>query len=463
MRTLDNTKVVCKICKYTGTVYSFRSHLRMHAGYNTEKYVEEFGEFRPKKINEAKSDLDGGVVCKECNVKFKSHKKLMHHIKTHDMTYIDYHVKHTFNGSHPVCKCGCGESVKILKGGITINGRRYYARDFKSGHNTSMQVGVQTRTIESRMKMRQSAINRMEREGRRYSPKTPNAQLEILEYVNSISRQGVFEMNDTTVLHGREIDIVNHTTKLAIEYNGLYFHSDKFRDRNYHVSKLNETINFGYKLIYIWEDWWIRKKDIVKSILLTKLGEPSKIYARKCEVREITDQEARIFLRKTHLQGGCVSSVRLGLFYYGELISVMTFGKLRKATGKTHIDANWELLRFSSKLNTTVIGGASKLFSYFVSNYNPHFVLSYANRDWSTGDMYYKLGFVNDGITAPGYFYAKGKRRFARFAFTKAKLVKNGADKMKSEAQIMDEAGYLKIWNTGNFRFIWKSPHIYSI
>lgn len=463
MRKLDNTKVVCKICKYVGTVYSFRSHLRSHSGYNTERYVEEFGEFRPKKLNELKLDSTGDNSCGECGAKFKSHKKLMHHISRHDMTYIDYHVKHTFNGKHPTCKCGCGEPVKIIKGGIDINGVRVYTRIFKSGHNTSSRVGVQTRTIESRMKMRQSAINRMQRNGKRYSPKTPKAQLEICEYLNSICTNGTFEIGDTDLLKGREIDIINHTTKMCIEYNGLYFHSDKFRDKRYHLSKMMEVTDAGYGLMYIWEDWWVRKREIVESVLLTKVGTPNKLYARKCIVREISDNDARFFLRKTHLQGDCVSAIRLGLFYNDELVSVMTFGKQRKATGRYHIDSNWELLRFSTKLNTVVIGGASKLFSYFISNHNPATVLSYANRDWSIGDMYHKLGFVMDGVTTPGYFYAKGKRRFARFAFTKAKLVKDGADPIKTESHIMEELGYLKIWNTGNFRFIWKSPYIYTI
>jgi hypothetical protein len=354
-----------------------------------------------------------------------------------------------------MCKCGCGEPVKIIKGGIDITGKRVYAREFKSGHNTSMQVGVQTRTPESRMKMRQSAINRMEREGRRYSPKMPLAQQEICDYLNTISKAGMFEMNDTSLLSGREIDMINHDAKLCLEYNGLYFHSDKFRDKNYHLSKLEEVTTAGYTLMYIWEDWWTRKKDIVKSMLLTKVGTPDRIYARKCTVREITDGEARLFLRNTHLQGDCVSSIRLGLFHKDELVSVMTFGKLRKATGRTHSPSNWELLRFSSKLNTTVIGGAGKLFSHFVTHFDPKFVLSYANRDWSSGNMYMKLGFELDGTTTPGYFYAKGKRRFARFAFTKSKLVENGGDPTKSESQLMDEAGYLKVWNTGNFRFIW--------
>lgn len=455
-RNIDKTPIICKLCGTTFTVGGFRTHLQnKHKEYNTDRYVSEFGEFRRKVIQEKNLDSVGGFECLECGIKLKSHKKLMHHISIHNMTYEDYHIKHKFNGVHPLCKCGCGNKVKLIKGGILTKNGRIYAREFLSGHNTSMQVGVQTRSFDSRMKMRQSAINRMERNGKRFSPKKSKAEDELFDYLNYL--QPGFIRNDNKLLSGREIDIINHKLKLCIEYNGLYFHSDKYRDRKYHISKLQEVEKHGYRMIYIWEDWWIRKREIIKSMLRSVLNKTeNKIYARRCEIRQVDNLISNTFLNSTHIQGTCVSKIRLGLFYENELVCIMTFGKLRRAVGHFSKDDHWELLRFSSKLNTTVVGGASKLLKHFILNYKPIRILSYSNRDWSNGNLYYKLGFKKLGNTDPGYFYAKGKLRFNRFAFTKNKLVSLGYDINKSESQIMNENGYMKIWDTGNMKFEWE-------
>jgi len=456
MRSIDKTEHICKLCGSIQTVGGIRNHIQSkHKDYNTDRYVSEFGEFRPKKINQSQRSMDSNISCDECGMNVVSHKALMHHIQSHNMTFEEYHIKHKFGGIPPLCNCGCGSPVKILKSGILDkDGNRVFAREFLSGHNTSMQVGVQTRSFESKMKMRESAIKRMERDGKRFSPQISSAQKEIYDYICSISDG--FTEQDTTLLHGREIDIINHQKKIGIEYNGLYFHSDEYRDRKYHVSKLKEMESIGYRLIYIWEDWWVRKKEIVKSMVSSILGtNKNKIYARNCDIREISDEQVKIFLHHNHIQGASVSKVRIGLFQNDELVSVMTFGSLRKTLGTVAKDNHWEMMRFCSKLNTTVVGGASKLFSYFVNIYNPHCVVSYANRDWSNGNVYKKLGFHFVGTTEPGYFYAKGKRRFSRSQFTKHKLVSEGADETKTESTIMKERGYMKIWDTGNLKYVW--------
>lgn len=454
MRKIDTTPHTCKLCNSFQTVGGFRTHLQTkHQGYNTELYVKEFGEFRPKKIKELQKALHENIICKECNLVFHSHKKLMHHLKVHNINFEEYHIKHTFGGKHPECKCGCGSPVQILKSGLIDKfGNRVWAREFLSGHNTCMQVGVQTRSHESKMKMRQSAISRMDRDGKRFSPEISKAQREIFDFITTLSTG--FVQNDTELLHGREIDIVNYEKKIGIEYNGLYFHSDKYKSRNYHISKMNEMEQLGYRLINIWEDWWVRKQDIVKSMLRSIITNPTnKIYARTCTVKEISDQDAKMFLQNTHIQGPCVSKIRLGLYHNNHLVSVMTFGKLRKTLGTVSRDGAWELLRFSSKLNTSVIGGASKLLNHFIKKYHPETIVSYAKRDWSIGNLYQKLGFTFISKTEPGYFYAKGKRRFNRSQFTKDKLIRMGADALKSESLIMDEMGYMKIWDTGNLKF----------
>jgi hypothetical protein len=133
----------------------------------------------------------------------------------------------------------------------------------------------------------------------------------------------------------------------------------------------------------------------------------------------------------------------------------MTFGKYRKSLGKTAQINEYELLRFCNKLNYTIIGGASKLFNYFIKNYNPVKILSYANRDWSNGNLYKILGFKLLNITEPGYWYYKGRIKYNRFNFRKDILVKQGYDINKTEFEIMDSKGYLRVWDCGNFKFEW--------
>jgi len=133
----------------------------------------------------------------------------------------------------------------------------------------------------------------------------------------------------------------------------------------------------------------------------------------------------------------------------------MTFGNLRKSLGQKSKKNHYELLRFCSQINTTVVGGASKLFTYFLKNYEPESVISYADRCWSNGNLYRRLGFKEVSITKPNYYYVIGQVRKNRFNYRKDKLVKMGHDKNKSESLIMEELGYHKIYDSGNLKYEW--------
>lgn len=263
------------------------------------------------------------------------------------------------------------------------------------------------------------------------------------------------ESNTRNIIPPKELDIYLPEYNIAIEYNGLYWHSEeRGRDKNYHLNKTNECSKKGIKLIHIFEDEWIYKKEIVKSRLNSYLGKSDIIYARKTKLELITSKDAMIFCNENHIQGGVNSKINLGLKYNNELVSVMTFSKVNSSRGKQDIE--YELVRFCNKLNTTVVGGASKLFSYFVKNYSPNEILSYSNNRWSGGDLYSILGFKNEGNTSPGYWYIKNNKRYHRYNFTKHKLVEMGHDKNKSESEIMRELGYSKIWDCGNAKWKWE-------
>ena len=279
---------------------------------------------------------------------------------------------------------------------------------------------------------------------------TSNLELEVLEFVKSLSQ--TVKNGDRTILDGLELDILDEVNKIAIEVNGLYWHCEEMgKDKYYHLDKTKKCLNKDIQLIHIFEDEWNEKKRIVKWRLKHLFGAvKSKIYARKCNVKEINNSSAQRFLQKYHLQGQCKSSLNLGLFYKNRLVSVMTFSKSR-----FNKNYDWELLRFASIFSFNVIGGAGKLLKYFENNYNGS-LISYADKRWSKGNLYRQLGFDEIKDSSPSYFYTKGLKRFNRVMFQKHKLKKllENYDENLSEYENMSNNGFMRIWDCGNKVFV---------
>ena len=268
----------------------------------------------------------------------------------------------------------------------------------------------------------------------------------LLDFIR-INYDGWIIENDTKNLEGQELDIVLPDLGLAFEYNGVYWHSEKFKDKNYHLNKTNTLKeNIGYKLIHINSDEWKNKQNIVKSRILSLLGKTNRIFARKCVVKEILFP--RDFLNENHIQGcGSPCSINLGLFFNNELVATMTFSKPRFTN-----DYDYELVRYCSKLNFTIIGGASKLFTYFNNNFIGS-IVSYSDKRWSVGELYKKLGFEYSHTSEPNYRYYKGITSLSRYQCQKHKLKDLLPDiysDNKTESEIMLEAGYYKVYDCGN-------------
>ena len=256
--------------------------------------------------------------------------------------------------------------------------------------------------------------------------------------------------NARNIIVPKELDIYIPSKKLAIECNGIYWHTDK--DNKYHYDKFIKCQKLGIQLLTIWEDQIVNKSDIVESIILSKLGiYKERIYARKCTIKEVDAKTSREFLDNNHLQGNVNSSIKLGLYYNDKLVSLMTFGKNRRCLNSQ--DNGWELYRYCNLLNTQVIGGASKLFAYFIKHYNPTEIISFSSNDISNGDLYKQLGFQYKSESI-SYWYIKNKVRYHRYKFRKSELIKQGYDKNKTEHQIMTELGYYIIYDTGQKKWI---------
>jgi hypothetical protein len=280
---------------------------------------------------------------------------------------------------------------------------------------------------------------------------TSVAEKELLEFIKSNYDGTIIE---NFRIERREIDIFLPDLMLGFEFNGLYWHSELYKDKIYHFSKTKFFEEQGINLIHIWEDDWNFRQEIVKSMVLNRIKKNKNIiYARKCQIKNLSDNIIiRNFLEKNHIQGFVGSKIRLGLFYNGELVSIMTFGNLRKSLGHKNKNDHYELLRFCNKLNTTVIGGASKLFKYFINNFNPIQIISYCNKSYSNGKIYSTLGMA-ENTTSIGYTWFKDGIRYNRFSYRKDVLIKQGYE--GSETSIMNSREFYKIWDCGQVKFTW--------
>ena len=279
-------------------------------------------------------------------------------------------------------------------------------------------------------------------------------ETELREFVRSCLPTCRIASSARTVIPPSELDIYVPEKKLAIEFDGLYWHSDAVgrMSKDYHLKKTDACAEKGIRLVHVFEDEWNDRRETVKSRLRNLFGLHSgTIYARKCEVREVDAATASAFLDENHLQGAVNSPVRLGLYSREELVALMTFGKCR--FDKRH---EWELVRFCSKLNTRVVGGAGKLLWHFEKTYSPRSLATYADRRWSGGGLYRKLGFSFVRNSPPNYWYVDNMvRRYSRVKFQKHKLKRllEKFDPGKSEAENMRDNGYFRVFDCGNMVF----------
>lgn len=285
---------------------------------------------------------------------------------------------------------------------------------------------------------------------------------EIINYLKSICSDNI-ETNNRELLKPKELDIYIPSKKLAIEFDGLYWHSEYNRDKNYHIQKTIECEKKGIRLIHIFEDEWLEKRSIVQSRLKQLLGlQTNKYYARKCLIRQVQTSEEREFFNNNHIQGYIGSNICYGLYYKDTLVACMSFGQLRKNLGMVQKDSVYEMYRFACLKNCRIIGGASKLFKHFLKQINPKQIISFADRRWSVNsenNLYRKLGFEFLEYTVPNYYYIDNyQRRFNRFSFRKDILVsKYNANPLKTESEITFEMGLVKIYDSGSIKYIYNN------
>ncbi len=279
-------------------------------------------------------------------------------------------------------------------------------------------------------------------------------EMEMFDFIKAIAPDAIHSYRPH--YHDKELDVFVANKNIGFEFNGLYWHSEQTLLANNSSAtadyeKQQLFSKQGIRVVQIFEDEWDNKQEIVKSRIHNILNNtPTRVYARKCEVREISSSIASEFITRTHIMGTGRSNIRFGLYHCNTLVSVMTFSN---SNISRKINNQWEINRFSSELNTTVVGGASKLFAAFIKEVNPESVISYADNRWSTGALYKNLGFVHVSAGTPNYWYTKPNTTLRIHRF---RLRKNKTDNQHlSENENRFAQGFLRIWDSGSSKWLW--------
>ena len=263
--------------------------------------------------------------------------------------------------------------------------------------------------------------------------------------------------NTRDVIPPKETDLFFKKHNLAVEINGIYFHSEKFsKQKNYHLDKTLEAEKRNIALIHFWDFEVNNKLSIVTSIINNKLGSiQHKLDARKTSIVGIDKKHKKQFLDTNHLQGNCSSSIDLGLCYQGELVAVACFSRNRFSK-----KADYELVRLCSKINYNIRGAAGKLLKHFVTKHMAagEKLVSYADRRYSEGMVYKKLGFDFDSNSPPGFFYVDRQGNYAgsRHKWQKHLLeqkLPNFNPQLSAELNMKNNSFY-RVWDCGQSVYI---------
>lgn len=277
------------------------------------------------------------------------------------------------------------------------------------------------------------------------------------EFANFLNEHNIsHEKNNRTILDGKEIDFYLPKYNIAIEMNGIYYHSDKFfSNKNYHHNKWAKCNALGIHLLSIFEDDWNLQNKKIKNMILSLLGKKEKgIPARKTKIKQIDSKQAKPFLEEYHLQG-FVGGKHYGAFDAADnLIGLMTFGKTRN--GRT------ELKRFVTD-NYIHNGLFSKIFKYAHTDLKFEEIVSFSDNLYFTGNVYIKNGFVASKIIPPDYKYFVKNKRLHKSNYTKENIIKKYPQMKEmiesgmSESKAMEYLGIPKVWDCGKCEWIWKN------
>lgn len=283
-------------------------------------------------------------------------------------------------------------------------------------------------------------------------------ETQVCEFLNSMNVNYI--ASDWNVLGGKEIDILIPSYNFGIEINGLRWHSfnpfctqtRETEDKNRHLNKTTAAKDKGISLIHITDFEWANQQEIVKSLICTKLGLSTKLYARKLTLKTVSKEEEKQFLNKNHFQGYVPSKYSIGLYNDTELYSLITVGKSRYSKS-----ADIEILRICTKMGYTIVGGTDRLFAKVRQDYNDASIVSYCDLSKFTGGVYERLGFICNNRAKPSPHWTDGNYLINRHKCTRenAKKWVSEFDDNLSVTENMFRAKYRRYWDCGQSSWIY--------
>ena len=262
-------------------------------------------------------------------------------------------------------------------------------------------------------------------------------ETELYNYVKSLAPDA--EQSCRTFIAPQEVDIIAPSKKLAIEFNGLYWHSEQHKDKKYHITKRKVVEAAGYRLISVREDLWRDRNEQVKSIIRNALGlNIETVYARKCNIVEVSRDVAKQFMLENHVQGFRGATYHYALEHAGATVAVMSVTHWK---GKDE----WELVRYATTGN--VVGGLSKLWKHVTRTHNVKKAYSYVDRDLFTGSSYGNAGFTLTSSSV-GFRIVNGSNTESREKW-------NNAPEGLTQSQWYEREGVRRIYDSGQDRLTW--------
>ena len=277
---------------------------------------------------------------------------------------------------------------------------------------------------------------------------TSKMEIEFVDFIKTFYSEEIIT-NSRSIIYPYELDIFLPNLNLGIEINGMYWHSEKFKEKKAHLNKYNICKSKGIRLISIWEWEYLKDIDKIENFIKNLILEKKKLFARKLNIKEVDVNTQREFLESNHLQGYIPCTLALGLYKEDELIQLMT---LRAKDKKNKI---YEIGRLATKTGFTVVGGTKRLFKHLLSLVDYEEIISYNNMDKFTGDTYESLGMTYESTSIP-YGWIRNTEYLPRYQTQKSKLIQKGFDKNLSESEIMRSEGFEKIYFTGVSKFVLK-------
>ena len=291
-----------------------------------------------------------------------------------------------------------------------------------------------------------------------FNDKASQGEKEVADYIRLIYK-GEIELRNREILNGKELDIYLPDKKLAIEFNGSYWHSDIVKSKKYHYEKTVACGKLGIRLIHIFEYEWNNpdKQVKIKQLLYHVICNNNVIYARDTEIKHISESEANRFEDMYHLQGRAHSSINLALIKNNDILALLAVDKPR-----FNNNIQYEIIRICFKADVSIVGGLEKLFKHFIREFNPKTIISYCDLSKFYGESYTRLGFklMDKPVSDPNYVWVNTSngQAISRYKTQKRRLVENNlGNRNQTEDDIMRGNNYLKIYDCGNLRFIWNN------